>query len=154
MAKLKKVEGATETCPSCKDTMYCRSKTSQDGTVTLQWQTEDGRSHYLAPKEIAGKTVFECRQSASKVNDAVQTIKEQKIQLKDIDLPMEVLDKSLHVSKSACQFLKAIEYTVYEQLGQDANPAHVGMYVHIIADKLLGIPGLDKLLESVGGKDE
>jgi len=156
MPKLDKKEGNTENCPTCKREMKCvmtNGGVKKDGTKfdgKLQWQS-NGKAHYNYD-ESAGK--FSCVQTTEKVNEAVRAIINQKIQLKDIDLDMGLLDKTLLVSKSACQFLMAIEYSVYEQLGQDANPAHVGEYVKIIAGKLLGVPNLQSILEEVGGSTE
>jgi len=157
MPKLNKTEGENANCPSCKNPMICvlvkgKPKTNEPGKFwddRLQWQS-DGRAHYGFNKETEKSF---CVGTQKRVESAVQAIINQKIQLKDIELDMELLDKTLYVTKSACQFLKAIEYGVYEQLGQDANPAHVGEYVKLIADKMLGVPDLQQILEDIGSKD-
>ena len=47
MTKLNKVEGAKEQCPSCTQTIFCRmSKGSEKYPAKLQWQNEDGTTHY------------------------------------------------------------------------------------------------------------
>jgi hypothetical protein len=62
MAKLNKVEGAKETCPSCKEEMVCNSIPGyQGGPSKLQWQNKEGRSHYLAKTFVDDKPVFPCR---------------------------------------------------------------------------------------------
>jgi len=66
MAKLTKVLGAVETCPTCKSEMFC-NETEYQGTKKLQWQNKEGKSHYLAATFIDGKKQFPCR-------DVVMTI--------------------------------------------------------------------------------
>ena len=47
MTKLNKVEGSIEKCPSCKNTIYCRTKeASGNYPAKIQWQDEDGKAHY------------------------------------------------------------------------------------------------------------
>jgi hypothetical protein len=61
MAKLVKKEGAIATCPTCNKQMVCVNKDTQDGPK-LQWQNDEGQSHYLPPTTNAeGKTIFACR---------------------------------------------------------------------------------------------
>ena len=147
MAKLNKTEGNEENCPSCKQSMICvlvKGKPKSDGTNwpdRLQWQS-DGRAHYGFDKQTEKSFCADTKSDTPVVN--------QKIQLKDIELDADLLEKTLDVTKSACQFLQAIEYGVYEQLGSDANPAHVGEYVKIISDKMLGVPDLQTILEGLG----
>jgi len=156
MPKLSKIEGNTENCPTCKREMVCvmtKGGAKKDGTKfdgKLQWQS-NGKAHYNY-NESTGQ--FSCVQTTEKVNEAVHAIINQKIQLKNIDMDIGLLEKTLFVSKAATQFLMAIEYSVYEQLGQDANPAHIGEYVKIIADKMLGVPNLQQILEEVGSSIE
>jgi len=147
MAKLNKTEGNEENCPSCKQSMICvlvKGKSKSDGTNwpdRLQWQS-DGRAHYGFDKQTEKSFCADTKSDVKTVN--------QKIQLKDIGLDTDLLEKTVNVSESACDFLMAIEYGVYNKLGQDANPAHVGEYVKIIADKMLGVPDLQSILEGLG----
>ena len=59
MTKLNKVEGSIENCPSCKQKIYCRTKPASDNyPAKLQWQDEDGKTHYsfdFATKETTCK---------------------------------------------------------------------------------------------------
>jgi len=45
MVKLVKEEGRMEKCPSCKQSMVCNMTTGEH--AKLQWQNEDGKSHYM-----------------------------------------------------------------------------------------------------------
>lgn len=141
-----KIAGNHGDCYSCGNQIFC-NEIEYKGTKKLQWQGEDGKAHYKFNQDTKTTT---CKQVAEKSDAIARTISDQRVQLKDIELDMETLTKTLEVSKSACQFLKAIEFTVYEQLGSDANPAHIGLYVKIIADKMLGLPNLQQILEEVG----
>ena len=47
MAKINKVEGAKDQCPSCTQTIFCRmTKGSEKYPAKLQWQNESGDAHY------------------------------------------------------------------------------------------------------------
>ena len=140
-----KVAGNKGPCFKCGKDMFC-NEIEYQGEKKLQWQGADGKSHY----DKDGN----CKGTAQQVANTVQAIKTQKIKLEDIKLDIPILEKALHVSRSASQFLKAIEYVVYEELGQDTQPAHAGLYTKIIADKLLNVPNLQEILDNVGGKDE
>jgi hypothetical protein len=140
-----KVAGNKGPCFKCGKDMFC-NEIEYQGEKKLQWQGPDGKSHY----DKDGN----CKGTSQQVSNTVQAIKTQKIKLEDIKLDIPILEKALQVSRSASQFLKAIEYVVYEELGQDAQPAHAGLYTKIIADKLLNVPNLQEILDNVGGKDE
>ena len=141
-----KVEGNSGQCHKCGKTIYCNMTTYKDRDNYLQWQGPDNKAHYTQNGD--------CKDTAQQVTNTVQAIKTQKIKLEHIKLDIPILEKALHVSRSATQFLKAIEYVVYEELGQDANPQHVGLYIKIIAEKLLNIPNLQEILDNVGEKVE
>lgn len=118
--------------------MFCNEITF-GGEKKAQWQNKDGKAHYTKNGDCKGEPT-------------PQPVISTRVNKESIDLDDELLDKTITVSKSACQFLKAIELAVYEELGADAVPAHVGLYVKIISDKLLGLPNLQEILEEVGGK--
>lgn len=132
-------------CFKCQQVMIC-NEIEYKGEKKLQWQDNNGKSHY----DKDGN----CKGTVQQVDNAVQAIKTQKIKLEDIKLDIPILEKALQVSRSSIQFLKAIEYVAYEELGQDTNPAHIGMYVNIVANKLLNVPNLQEILDNVRGEDE
>lgn len=138
-----KTKGNSGACFSCGGNIVCNEKT-YNNQVQLQWQNADGKAHYSQD----GK----CKSVSAKTENVVQSIKTQKIRLDDIKLDSVVLEKGMKISREAIQFLKMIEYVAYEELGQDAVPAHVGLYVNQVANKLLGIPNLQEVLESLGEK--
>lgn len=140
-----KVAGNSGPCFKCGNVMFC-NEIEYNGEKKLQWQGADGKAHYDKDAN--------CKGVAQRVANAVQAIKTQKIKLEDVKLDVPVLEKALYVSRSAAQFLKAIEYVVYEELGQDTQPAHAGLYTKIIADKLLNVPNLQQILESLRENNE
>jgi len=145
MAKLNKTLGNVEKCPTCKIDMMC-AEIEYKGEKKLQWQVAE-KAHYSRDSD----GTFHCVQTQQKVAEVRTKLLEERISLKDIDLPMDVLEQTLFVVKSATQFLKAIEFGVSEQL-PDTVPAHRGLYVKIIAEKLLNLPNLQTILEDVGKK--
>ncbi len=140
-----KVAGNHGPCFKCGKDMFC-NEIEYQGQKKLQWQGPDGKSHY----DKDGN----CKGAVEQVSNTVQAIKTQKIKLEDVKLDIPILEKALHVSRSATQFLKAIEYVVYEELGEGTVPAHAGLYTKIIADKLLNVPNLQEILDNVGEKVE
>ena len=136
-----KVAGNHGPCFKCGKDMFCNEIT-YNNEKKLQWQNSDGKSHY----DKDGN----CRGVTEQINNAVQTMKAEKIKLEDIKLDIPILEKALQVSRSATQFLKAIEYVVYEELGASVQPAHAGLYTKIIAEKLLNVPNLQEILDEVG----
>jgi len=50
MTKLIKELDKMAKCPSCKASIICRDKITNSGPV-LQWQNQNGQSHYLPPKD-------------------------------------------------------------------------------------------------------
>ena len=62
------------------------------------------------------------------------------IDLANIDLPHDIKQKILTVTKEANKVLKVIEWQAWEDLGFNTSPARVGMYVNNIAKKLLYVP--------------
>ena len=143
-----KIAGNHGPCFKCGTEMFC-NEVEYQGTKKLQWQEQDGKAHYSF--DVATKATT-CRQTAAKIKETVQSIIQQKIQLKDVDLNMDTLNKVLEVTQSSSQILKAIEYGVREQLGETA-PAHIGLYVKIISEKMLQVPNLETILHGVKGKN-
>ena len=132
-----KVIGQSGPCFKCGKLMFC-NETEYQGNKKAQWQNQEGKAHY--------------NKDGSCKDFQTPNIVTSKIEKGSITLDDELLDKTIAVSKSACQFLKAIEVAVYEELGSSAAPAHVGLYIKIIADKMLGLPNLQTILEEIGGK--
>lgn len=147
MTKLVKEEGKMEKCPSCKQSMICKKIQSKDGEK-LQWQNMDGKSHYLF-----NNGNFSCRDVQDKVESIQKEIQAQPIQLKDIDLDLEILTRIQRLTHKSTQVIKAIEYYVRDDLGE-TNPARIGMYVNNICDKLLNVSNLAEVIEDIGGKNE
>jgi len=145
MAKLNKTLGNVEKCPTCKIEMMC-AQIEYKGEKKLQWQVAE-KAHYSRDSD----GTFHCVQTQERVAETKTKLAEAPISLKDIDLDMDTLEQTLNVVKSATQFLKAIEFGVSEQL-PDTVPAHRGLYVKIIAEKLLNLPNLQTILEDIGKK--
>ena len=126
-------------CFKCGKEIYCNANTYNKETKP-QWQNSDNKAHY----DREGNCKGDNNQSSSSPAPIVS----QKVKLEDIKLEEDILDNVLHVAKSGTQFLKALEFAVWEELG-NTSPAHVGLYVKILADKMLNIPNLDKILKEV-----
>lgn len=134
-----KEKGNNGPCFKCGKNIVC-NEISYDNETKLQWQI-DGKAHYTKDGDCKGD-------STESNGGAPKAIVSQKVKLEDIKLEEEVLSNVLHVAKSGSQFLKALEFAVWEELGE-TSPAHVGLYVKILADKMLNIPNLDKILKEV-----
>jgi len=128
-------------CFKCGKPMFC-NEVEYGGTKKAQWQNKDGKAHYTKDGNCKGELT----------PNMPQPSQVSKIEKGSIDLDSELLDRTITVSRQACQFLKAIELAAYEELGASAAPAHIGLYVKIISDKMLGLPNLQEILEGVGGK--
>jgi len=148
MTELTKEKGKMEKCPVCHQSMMCNEITSKQG-IKLQWQNDDGKSHYLfdqATKKVS------CRGTQEKISEVQTKIQNEPIKLADIQLDLEMLTRIQGLVSKSTQVLKAIEYYVREDLG-DTSPARIGMYVNNIADKLLKVSNLAEILEDIGDKD-
>jgi len=135
-----KTIGEQGPCFKCGKLMFC-NEVEYQGNKKAQWQNQEGKAHYNKDGS--------CKDFQTPNMPPVHTAKMDK---ENIQLDDALLDKTITVSKSACQFLKAIEVAVYEELGSHAAPAHVGLYIKIIADKMLGLPNLQTILEEIGNK--
>ena len=136
--------GANGPCFRCGKTMFCNGKEYQ-GETKPQWQNKDGTAHYTSSGDCKG-------QEPQVINNMpTPKIASQKVKLEDIKLDDAIISEVLTVTKAASQILKTIELGVWEELG-DTSPAHVGLYVKIISDKLLNTPDLDKILKGLKGK--
>ena len=67
-------------------------------------------------------------------------IKTNPVNLANIDLDHDTKVKICNTCKEANKVLQVIEWQAWENLGLDASPARVGMYVNNIASKLLYVP--------------
>lgn len=147
MTKLNKVEGAVDTCPTCKNKIHCRMKEGTNGFPgKLQWQDENGKAHYDYNRETGVTT---CAGTKERIENTVQRIQNQTIKLSDIKLDNDMLERILKLANKSTYILMGIEYGVREILGENANPQHVGMYVNNIADKLLNVSNLSQILEDM-----
>ena len=139
-----KVIGAESPCFRCGKTMFCKGKEYQ-GETKPQWQNADGEAHYTSNGDCKGE-------QPSQINNmpppGIKPLVSQKVKLEDIKLDDEVISEVLTVTKAASQILKTIELGVWEELG-DTSPAHVGLYVKQISDKLLNTPDIGKILKGL-----
>ena len=96
MTKLNKVEGSIEKCPSCKNTIYCRTKeASGNYPAKLQWQDEDGKAHYsfdFATKETTCKGAKTESSTTHQVStQTVESVKWEVLQKEDYTADMQEL---------------------------------------------------------------
>jgi hypothetical protein len=123
MAKLNKTAGAIENCPSCKQQMVCNEIPGyQGGPPKLQWQNNEGKSHYLAKTFVDGKSTFPCRGVATTGSQSVaQQVQETKVNWNVLDeksADMEQLVLGLDSMRSL-----AYEYTKtnHPDLSENSN---------------------------------
>lgn len=136
-----KIAGNSGPCFKCAKTIFCNEITFQS-EKKLQWQGQDGKAHY----DKDGN----CKETAQKIEQVTKSIQNQTIKLADIKLEPAILERVLKLSNKTTYILMAIEYGVREILGENANPAHIGLYVNQISDKLLKVSNLSEVLEDIG----
>ena len=107
MTKMNKVEGSIEKCPSCKNTVYCRTKeASGNYPAKLQWQDEDGKAHYsfdFATKETTckgGKAVESSVTYKQPQAQIIESVKWEILQKEDYTPDMQELVLGLKTMRS------------------------------------------------------
>ena len=143
-----------------KDKCFCGTDVicgwNRDNTK-LQWQGMDGKAHYnydTNTKKTTCKGTEEPKQEVTQADGFVGIPpKTNPVRLADIDLPHETKVKVCDTCKNINNVIQVIEWQAWEQLGFDASPARVGMYINNACKKLLNVPNLEEILADMGDKD-
>lgn len=137
MTKLNKVEGSIEKCPSCKNTIYCRTKeASGNYPAKLQWQDEDGKAHYsfdFATKETTCKGAKTESSTTHQVStQTVESVKWEVLQKEDYTADMQELVLGLKTMRSlAYQDAKDVHPDMAENSNVFGQIVNAGM-THLI----------------------
>ena len=137
MTKLNKVEGSIEKCPSCKNTIYCRTKkASGNYPAELQWQDEDGKAHYSFDFKTNETTCKGAKTESSTTHiiqvPTVESVKWEVLQKEDYTADMQELVLGLKTMRSlAYQDAKDVHPDMAENSNVFGQIVNAGM-THLI----------------------
>lgn len=100
----------------------------------------DGSPHRCKTEKTESKGIDFAKLSAEVKTQVLSTQKTNPVNLANIQLEHDIKVKICNTCKEANKVLQVIEWQAWENLGLDASPARVGMYVNNIASKLLYVP--------------
>lgn len=137
MTKLEKKLGAREKCPSCQNDIFCR-EVEYKGEKKLQWQNEDGTSHYSFDYKTKVTSCKEVVKKAEGVKEQLNSPTE--IHLGKIPFTVEEISVIQEAVSEKMNSLAVTYVVVRQKLAEfgliDPNPALVGMFFNRVREEL------------------